>query len=57
MTGLGTGAGGVSAERCAAQMVLAVKHYAEASGLPERLRWESEEVQRRTREVEETAAL
>ena len=57
MTGLGTGAGGVSAERCAAQMVLAVKHYAEASGLPERLRWESEEVRRRTKEVEETAAL
>ncbi|RPD77341.1 macro domain-like protein [Lentinus tigrinus ALCF2SS1-7] len=57
MTGLGTGAGGVSAERCAAQMVLAVKHYAEAGALPARLRWESEEVERRVREVEETVVL
>ncbi|KAI0701561.1 hypothetical protein C8T65DRAFT_269505 [Cerioporus squamosus] len=57
MTGLGTGAGGVSAERCARQMVLAVKHYVEAEGLPERLRWETAEVERRVREVEETVAL
>ncbi|RPD62872.1 macro domain-like protein [Lentinus tigrinus ALCF2SS1-6] len=56
-TGLGAGAGGVSAERCAAQMVLAVKHYAEAGALPARLRWESEEVERRVREVEETVVL
>ena len=48
MTGLGTGAGGVSAERCARQMVLAVKHFGE--DLPERVRWET--VARRMEEVE-----
>ena len=50
MTGLGTGAGGVSAERCARQMVLAVKHFEE--GVAEHARWET--VQRQMEEVEET---
>ena len=38
MTGLGTGTGGVSAARCARQMVLAVKHARTA--LPTPTRWE-----------------
>ena len=50
MTGLGTGTGGVSAERCARQMVLAVKHFEE--GVAEHARWET--VQRQMEEVEET---
>ena len=52
MTGIGTGAGGVGAERCARLMVLAAKHFGE--GLPEKVRWES--VGRRMEEVEEAMA-
>ena len=43
MTGLATGVGGVSAEKCAQQMALAVKHFVEASENPEKwcsLSWE-----------------
>ncbi|KZT70416.1 macro domain-like protein, partial [Daedalea quercina L-15889] len=36
MTGLATGVGRVSAERCAQQMALAVKHYVDASEHPEK---------------------
>jgi O-acetyl-ADP-ribose deacetylase (regulator of RNase III) len=39
MTGLATGVGGVSSARCAQQMVLAVKHFLEASASPEK--WSS----------------
>lgn len=42
MTGLATGVGGVSAERCAQQMALAVKHFLDASASTEKwssLRW------------------
>lgn len=37
MTGLGTGCGQVSAARCARQMVLAIRHFAE--GVPEDAGW------------------
>ena len=37
MTGLGTGTGDVSAERCAMQMVLAVKHFKQ--GYPDEPDW------------------
>ncbi|KAH9917316.1 macro domain-like protein [Fomitopsis serialis] len=43
MAGLATGVGRVSAERCAQQMALAVKHYADASEHPQKwssLRWD-----------------
>ena len=39
MTGLATGVGGVSSERCAQQMALAVKHYLDASANAEK--WSS----------------
>ena len=39
MTGLATGVGGVSAERCAEQTALAVKHYLDACADPEK--WSS----------------
>lgn len=39
MTGLATGVGGVSSERCAQQMALAVKHFLDASAHPEK--WSS----------------
>ena len=55
MTGLGTGTGGVSAERCGRQMVLAVKHYLE--GLPEKVRWDSAEEKRRMEELNATLQL
>ncbi len=38
MTGLGTGYGNVSAVRCAQQMVLAIRHFAQ--GVPEEANWE-----------------
>lgn len=38
MTGLATGTGKVSAERCAKQMMLAVRHFAQ--GIPEYAEWE-----------------
>ncbi|KAF8191730.1 macro domain-like protein, partial [Pholiota molesta] len=44
MTGLATGVGGVSAERCAQQMALAVRDYIDASDNPEKwssLEWKS----------------
>ena len=54
MTGLGTGQGGISAKRCAQQMVLAVKHWQQ--GLPENhVRWE--DVQQRNAEIERTMEL
>ena len=37
MTGLATGCGKVSAERCAKQMMLAVRHFAQ--GVPENADW------------------
>ena len=37
MTGLATGCGNVSAERCAQQMMLAVRHFAQ--GVPESANW------------------
>lgn len=39
MTGLGTGVGGISSERFAQQMALAVKHFLDASANPEK--WSS----------------
>ena len=55
MTGLGTGQGGISAKRCAEQMVLAVKHW-QQQGLPENhVRWE--DVQQRNAEIEQTMEL
>ena len=39
ITGLGTGVGGFSSAKCAQQMVLAVKHFLEASAHPEK--WSS----------------
>lgn len=53
MTGLGTGYGGISAKRCAHQMVLAVKHFQQ--GLPRNNRWE--DVQQRNAEIERTMEL
>ena len=54
MTGLGTGHGGISARRCAYQMVLAVKHFQQ--GLPtNNVRWE--DVQQRNAEIERTMEL
>ena len=53
MTGLGTGTGNVSVERCAAQMVLAVKHFQE--GWPDEPTWR--DVVPAHEEVEETIAL
>jgi O-acetyl-ADP-ribose deacetylase (regulator of RNase III) len=38
MTGLGTGCGQVSAARCAQQMILAIKHFAQG-GVPEYANW------------------
>ena len=37
MTGLATGVGNISAPKCAQQMILAVKHF--ANGIPERVVW------------------
>jgi hypothetical protein len=39
MTGLGTGFGRVSAARCAQQMILAIRHFAQ--GVPEEPNWEN----------------
>ena len=39
MTGLGTGYGKVSAARCAQQMVLAIRHFAQ--GVPDEADWEN----------------
>jgi hypothetical protein len=39
MTGLGTGYGKVSATRCAQQMVLAMKHFAQ--GVPDEADWDN----------------
>lgn len=53
ITGLGTGYGGISAKRCAQQMVLAVKHFKQ--GLPTKIRWE--DVRERNAEIEKTMEL
>lgn len=53
ITGLGTGTGELSAERCAAQMVLAVKHFQE--GWPEEPSWR--DVGRASQEVRDTTSL
>jgi len=53
MTGLGTGTGGISADRCAAQMMLAAKHFIE--GVPEKAVWAT--VFARSNEVGETTEL
>ncbi|GBE81763.1 macro domain-like protein [Sparassis crispa] len=53
MTGLGTGQGGISSEKCAQQMILAVKHFHEE--LPPQLRWV--DVRQRTTEVERSTEL
>ncbi|CAA7261938.1 unnamed protein product [Cyclocybe aegerita] len=39
MTGLATGQGGFTVEKCAEQMMLAVKHFTE--GLPEHFKWDT----------------
>ena len=39
MTGLGTGYGRASAARCAQQMILAIRHFAQ--GVPEETNWEN----------------
>jgi O-acetyl-ADP-ribose deacetylase (regulator of RNase III) len=56
--GLATGVGGVSVEKCAVQMALAIKHYVEAVSNPEKwskLRWN--EIYVSASEVEETREL
>ena len=53
MTGLGTGQGGISAKRCAQQMVLAVKHFQQ--GLPTNIRWG--DVRQRNADIERTMEL
>ncbi|KAF8808992.1 macro domain-like protein [Phlegmacium glaucopus] len=53
MTGLGTGYGGISAKRCAQQMVLAVKHFQQ--DFPTNIRWE--DVRERNAEIERTITL
>ena len=53
MTGLGTGIGKISVERCAEQMVLAVKHF--ARGVPEKADWT--DVVEVCEEIQETTAL
>lgn len=53
MTGLGTGQGGISAKRCAQQMVLAVKHFQQ--GLPINIGWE--DVRQRNADIERTMEL
>jgi O-acetyl-ADP-ribose deacetylase (regulator of RNase III) len=55
ITGLATGVGGVSAEKCAEQMALAVKHYEEAVSNPKmwsRLEWS--DIYVKASEVDET---
>ncbi|KZT61238.1 macro domain-like protein [Calocera cornea HHB12733] len=47
MSGLGTGTGGISSQKCAEQMVLAVKHFREAQSKPDKwgqFDWEDVEV-------------
>ena len=53
MTGLGTGVGHMSVERCARQMVLAVKHFRQ--GFPEEPSWH--DVFAASTEVEDTTSL
>lgn len=53
ITGLGTGTGELSVERCAAQMVLSVKHF--IAGFPDEPSWE--DVLRTSHEVDDTARL
>ncbi|EKM54875.1 uncharacterized protein PHACADRAFT_259039 [Phanerochaete carnosa HHB-10118-sp] len=53
MTGLGTGVGRMSAERCARQMVLAVKHF--RKGWPEEPKWK--DVYPASSEIESTTSL
>ena len=53
MTGFGTGTGMMSVERCARQMVLAVKHFQQ--GWPEEPTWK--DVGPASQEVEETTTL
>ncbi|KAG6831331.1 hypothetical protein H0H92_011246 [Tricholoma furcatifolium] len=53
MTGLETGQGGISAQRAAMQMVLAVKHFHE--GVKQNARWK--DVQERNDEIEGTECL
>lgn len=52
-TGLGTGTGGLSVDRCAAQMVLAVKHFQQ--GKPQELTWR--DIGRVSQEVHDTTSL
>ena len=53
LPGLGTGTGGISAERCAEQMILGIKHFFKASSpYPGR-----DDAKERVREVEETFDL
>lgn len=53
MTGLGTGTGDLSVERCSAQMVLAVKHF--IAGYPDEPTWK--DALRTSHEVDETTKL
>jgi O-acetyl-ADP-ribose deacetylase (regulator of RNase III) len=58
LTGLATGVGGVSAEKCAMQMALAVKQYEEAVSKPEiwsKLAWNT--IYKSASEVEGTKRL
>jgi O-acetyl-ADP-ribose deacetylase (regulator of RNase III) len=58
MTGLATGVGRVSAEKCAVQMALAVKHYEEAVSHPgkwSKLEWSDISIS--SSEVKETRKL
>jgi len=50
MTGLGTGYGGIDAEKCAQQMMLAVKHF--RMPLADRVRWI--DVEQRVRDIRAT---
>lgn len=50
MTGLGTGTGGIEVEKCAQQMMLAVKHF--RMPLADRVRWN--DVDRRVRDIRAT---
>ncbi|KAJ7598137.1 hypothetical protein C8J56DRAFT_1000123 [Mycena floridula] len=53
--GLGTGVGNIGAERCARQMILAVKHFFQGQELPVNPRWD--DVQDRAEEIERTTEL
>ncbi|EIN14694.1 macro domain-like protein [Punctularia strigosozonata HHB-11173 SS5] len=58
MTGLATGVGGISAKKCAAQMALAVKHFAEARQLPAKhIKSDWSDVSKRHLELEKTRSM